>query len=653
MSSSHPSLSDTSPCLFALIALMRAIRLSPNGQRQVSSPWLTPAQRSVPDLRHTDQIFVLLDDLHDMGWSQFLRLALGLEKKDNNLLVFDKPDRRAFGPQGNQTLLDLLKDGSRLRVKEGLELCPGAKDAILFLDLRLFNTRTSKEEMGFFGDLLNLAKQVEDNNANREDLPWRGFTSTELQAVANCIEQEKVEHDDYFIALTMLPRLIALVDPSLPIVLFSSTGQRRIVEALKDYGSIVTEFDKPRFSGDTSSNIVAMARIRFEQALSYAFCLVRGRAVCQRFQSAPVANRNETSEPYVEIYIDEANEASEETFRVGGIAIIYEGHDKADEFNKEIVKQSLVWGPTNIEPRPTNVMPKRLGDWRDYQPTVFKPIDNLLQSGWALDAIGFGLVIPPIVKWLDARDLTSPWCLDNFYRTLVLYALEVLLFEVLPESIGQQRRPFECGVYVATRRRYESDVDAPRDWPKLTSRYGIQIIKDKDRNKEYFVSVASNSVYPMVAQVLALNPTASVRIVAARGGKLSYGVTQRTHYERELARPAHFLADPVVRFCQDKNKLIKLPSLGEWLNRGFVSIADDRFVSSLLACRHARADRHVEAILEAYNASQCTPGNAELDRWVKTRIAQSARVLSGPDFSDLCRRLLSKSNTSLRSAVGK
>ncbi len=67
--------------------------------------------------------------------------------------------------------------------------------------------------MGFFKTLLTLARQVEGDSWAKEDLPWAGFTSQELQSIENCIADQKVETDDYLIALTLLPRLIALVDP--------------------------------------------------------------------------------------------------------------------------------------------------------------------------------------------------------------------------------------------------------------------------------------------------------------------------------------------------------------------------------------------------------------------------------------------------------
>jgi hypothetical protein len=617
----------------------------PHQLEKVSAPWVGPNKWKNYGLEGTDPVFVLLDDMHDLGWSEFLRLSLGVgttEEKNGSLIVSGAPDAQRFGAQGASSLLDLLTDETgRLRVNGGIELYAGAKDAILFLDLRLFNQRTIGEEMGFFDNLLSLARQVEDNGGPREDLPWVGFSSQEIQAVGNCIAGQKIESDDYYVALTLLPRLIALVDPMLPVVLFSSTGQRRIAEALKGYGSIITDFDKPRFFGEVSGGIVEETRQRFDRAVTRALMLLKGRSVCRRFQTGIVPERNCEREYHAEIFIDEADEIAETTFRIGGVAIIYDDENQAELFNREMVRRGLTWGSTNIEPRPTNIINKRLPIER-YQTTVYDPVEELLAATKVKGLIGFTLAAPPDLRWRDSTDLTSPWCLDNLYRNLVAQALETLFYEVLPEKLGQAKPRLSCGVYVANRKRCQSDADAPSDWDSankmnITGRYGTRIKFDPKEKKSYFQSIASDSVYPLVAQVRALMPEAGIRVTAARGNHLRYGVD--TEYPQDLPRPAHLLADPVVSLSNPPDRLKWQPSLKAWLARGFTSVADERFGTTLHSCRHARAGRYVEAILDAWRACHLSAGNNELEWWAKPRIAGSVGALSGRDFVELCMRL--------------
>lgn len=122
--------------------------------------------------------FVVLDDLCGVGWSAFLRLALGISSEDS-LRASDNPDRDGFGPARDKSLLDLLLDAKgTLCVGRG-ESLTGGKDEIFFIDLRLFQNRSVAAERRFLARLLEAARQAP---ASRADLPWPGFTDDELSA---------------------------------------------------------------------------------------------------------------------------------------------------------------------------------------------------------------------------------------------------------------------------------------------------------------------------------------------------------------------------------------------------------------------------------------------------------------------------------------
>jgi hypothetical protein len=631
------------PCLRALLSLMRVLGLFPLNSEKVSGPWIAPNSWRGSRAVDTQPVIVLLDDMHDLGWADFVRLALGVEaadEKNGAFVASDAPDAKKFGPNGVASLLELITDpGGRLRVGGGLELCQGRRDAVLFLDLRLFNNRSVEEEMRFFEGLLTLARQVESGKTTQE-LPWTGFTGQEIQAIENCIAFRKVENDDYLVALTMLPRLLALVDPMLPIVLFSSTGQRRVAEALRDYRNIITHFDKPRFFAEAGGGIVEDTRDRFERAVSDALDLLRARRVCKGLEVGSVNAGNDLRQHYIEIYIDEADRVDDSTFRVGGLAIICDDKKQADQLNTGMVSGGLVWGSTEVDPAPLTCLPKQSMPWRDYQTKIFGPVEALLKSSNVREVMGFSLAVSPTFQWGDTTDLTSPSCLDNLYRSLVLLSLETLLFEALPQRLNQVEPNFTCSIYVATRNRFESDADTPSDWDprsdtSIARRYGIKIRQSK-QNQLFFTSVTSDTVYPMVAQVRALMPGTNIKVITARGSQLFYGVNNQ--YPESLPRPAHLLADLAVRFANNAGALSKQPTLRKWLKNGFVATADDQFVSTLEACRRARMGNHVEAILATYKASRLS-ANKGVAWWAKPRVSRSVSALSGLDFAELAHRL--------------
>jgi hypothetical protein len=586
-------------------------------------PWVSEKEVNlVPDAS-----FVLIDDMADLGWEALLRKALGLGQNDTRLVTFRSPD---------PILKSLLDDNGRLRLNKGLQL-PGVSQAtILFLDLRLFARGRPVEEFRFFDALLDAASQA----THPSDLPWkRGeFTEEELRMVRRCIDQRLLEGERYYAALTLLPRLIALVDPQLPIVLFASTGQRRILEALKPYGTIITEFEKPRLFIESGPQIVAQTQIRFERAFRQAIRLLMGRITLRRLRSQTCESERRRpeaaggiAEPYVEIYLDEASLAIRRDFVVGGVALVYEAEGVAERLNERMIQDGLVWGPSDIRerPKPRACLPKEFNDLDDLNKRVLNRVARILEELGVLP-VGFCLKRGPAVPTSDSLNLASPACLDNVYRRLVLEALEVLLFEVLPCLLSE--KPFRCAVYAATRIRTQPRGAGGEEWSELPRRYGVNVITPLEGGPLFFQSVRSDSVYPMVAEVLARHPESKAQVCAARGARLVYLNSDRGYsslpHRQELPRPAHFLADIVARFGPGPCGR----PLKTWLERGFVGIADERFDCLLSACRHARAGRHVDALLAAAAASK-------IDPWANPRVAKSLDALAGPDFVQFCERL--------------
>ena len=141
----------------------------------------------------------------------------------------------------------------------------------------------------------------------------------------------------------------------------------------------------------------------------------------------------------------------------------------------------------------------------------------------------------------------------------------------------------------------------------------------------------------MVAQVRALHPEADIRVAYARSSQLIYGIN--TSYPEALPRPAHLLADLVVRFSTNHGALGAQPTLRAWLNHGFSAVADESFESALRACRHARAGRKVEAIVESLGSTGAGRMPVGVAAWALPPIARAAASLNGREFLRLCSRL--------------
>ncbi len=131
------------------------------------------------------------------------------------------------------------------------------------------------------------------------------------------------------------------MDLSLPIVLFSSTHRREIIEGLKAYGNIITIFEKPRLLAVTQDETVALAKVQFQQAVERALDLVATRRLCADLSI--VVCESPTLQPkIVEIYVEESGNDSD--FRVGGLIVAYPTEQAVSIFASQLRKANLVWG---------------------------------------------------------------------------------------------------------------------------------------------------------------------------------------------------------------------------------------------------------------------------------------------------------------------
>lgn len=188
----------------------------------------------------------LIDDQYPVGYSDILDFVVDTPGKiiccDSAAILFGKlrdvlECRRIDTPGWRKPLFD--------------------KATILLLDLRLWFD-TSKEQLASFHDALIKIGNLYQDNIKEPFKETRGNIAVVLD------EQRKAWADDWTIvkknitdqkdiedllALTMLPRLLSIVDPFLPIIVFSSSAQRQTLEAFAGYPNIITDFRKPMPTG--------------------------------------------------------------------------------------------------------------------------------------------------------------------------------------------------------------------------------------------------------------------------------------------------------------------------------------------------------------------------------------------------------------------
>jgi hypothetical protein len=631
-SNQKPSQAPTSTTALDLLKkVMNLLQMIPAQSDREPAPWIVPGewQRDIEKL-------ILIDDLHDLGWADFLKKALGIGADEQVFLPCKSPIESCLGRNRNASLMDLLVEqadgGEQLRVNQDVSLS-GSQKEIVFLDLRLFSRGAAGEERKTFVRLLKLARQVQEGHGN---LPWPGFSQAEIDAVQQCVDTPQLGDgsSEYHIALTLLPRLLALVAPRLPIVIFSSTGQRTILQALERYGTIALEFEKPRLFPGASGVGIAETKQKFLRAFRQAVRIARGRHTVTQLLSKCQGNLLQGSGlsssdiKHVDLYFDEGGRTNMKSFRIACLAIGHRTLEDSDTFNRWMVGKHLLWGPVDLDSESQSAQHDYLPkcdaltdkDVRYYESNIFVPVNEFLAEQNA-QASAYCLVAGrEASEGRGSSNLAHPDCLENRYQSLFQQLLELLLFDVLKVQCRDNRNKFSISVYVATRAR-KKDEFVPEVWEKLPEMFGLATTDDRVR------TVTGQNVHILVSQVLALGKTDSLEIAAARASKL-----QRDVFGVERPRPAHHLADIVARYCRCDRLLHYLPTLQRWTKNGFIEVADVRFKHLLAASRHVREGRLVDALF-----AFCRAG--KISSWAKNMVSECAQALNGWDFIEFCDRI--------------
>jgi len=110
---------------------------------------------------------------------------------------------------------------------------------VLALDLRLWTDNKNRDK--FFSRLLGLCAKLGADQIADEHFK-RALRAVEGGGIGSA-EQNEIE------GLALFPLLLSHIDPSLPILLFSSTQQRAVAEMVSHRPNIISDFAKPIFSG--------------------------------------------------------------------------------------------------------------------------------------------------------------------------------------------------------------------------------------------------------------------------------------------------------------------------------------------------------------------------------------------------------------------
>jgi cold shock CspA family protein len=202
---------------------------------------------------------LLIDDRADLGYADVVACLLRGSVEDHTAhdgrTTTGRVETKGFTLRWDKApdtpcawlerLLTTQLTGAKINVIGASETENGPPQAepfdILLLDLRLFDTQSnSAKQKSFLQRLIRCCGYIDaQNNPSISKF----LRSAERFLISSDQSRPGLGY------LLLLPALLATVDPSLPIIIFSSTHQRELVDDLAPYPNVITTFAKPLVSG--------------------------------------------------------------------------------------------------------------------------------------------------------------------------------------------------------------------------------------------------------------------------------------------------------------------------------------------------------------------------------------------------------------------
>lgn len=384
----------------------------------------------------------------------------------------------AAGPDWLMTKLEAL-DARKTPLKRRLHLTveDGDQDRneVLLLDLRLFVGR-STEESAFRMRAIAARLLIADPDI-------------ELKAELNQAMASEAQ------GLSALPRLLATADPLLPILVFSSTGRRDVVNMFSGHPNIVTQFAKPRLLGDGTGELRAITEQSFDAALEEGAKLVRRRRVVRDLQGARarcVRQPRQDKFCHVGVYVDESGRAAQVgrfPFVMAGIVALYPSQAAEASF---VASLGAIRDDLQRKGRP--------GDGESQEQAAARRADvarrvlaHAQQQGICLRGavIGRGSGLPPRPHYGPRQDWAD-LALDRVHRILLKQVIAVsLTYVVCDDELVEHPT---CRVLADA--RSVPDRDLPEGAAPHVREFGYVCSYERGVGKWHFLN--QPSVYPIV-----------------------------------------------------------------------------------------------------------------------------------------------------------
>ena len=480
----------------ALMQLLRACGLA------------APKAFPVPhELKSTDLNVLLVDDQAEHGWLQWIQA------------VFQGSTiRHALSPM---SLLNSLKTqwnekkGKDLRFRFELPgLANDAKNPVLFLDLRLFSEQWTKE-LDFYDELCRFILTYKAHFCGNK-APWKAIPEERVAVLQEWRKNNpQPESPEHFEAMLLLPKVLALADMALPIILFSSTAKRDLVAPLADCKNIYLGFHKDAVHSEVGlSPLTYLANI-LPEILSYG----EWRRQVWELSQVKALSQAQQESFHWEIYIDESGTQEGNFFRVAGLLVGYRNKEHAEAIHQQMDAAKIRWRNDNDSIHWQEDQTEWLGKPRNNQLAN----QYFLNEQWTsisarLEELTGGLpkysfcilkeFNDPNTQNAEAVEnptLTNPHSLDNQFFSLLNDILETCLFDVL--GIVCAENQLTVSIFAASRLRVLRDAPPDHYWVKLHrdkyAAFGVSLFLPRRPNSQpSYQALQMDGILPVISELL-------------------------------------------------------------------------------------------------------------------------------------------------------
>jgi len=628
------------------------------------SPWRTKTKEDPFGSEKIVGNVLLIDDLADL-WKPVLEQALPLAVvstilRDEFLVFLEKLPAR---------LESIWETGEKVTPRKLTDFAgdSDSTDFVLFLDLRLL-PETDPRRAGFYKNLAKLAMTLDKH---METLPWLGGRD-ERSGWASWLKDivsGKESHPE-----PLLAQIISLIDPTLPIIVFSSSHASDFTDPLAPFGNLSTGFRKPTPAIMPELRMPILKK-EFAQTCERAARVKHIRhLLTEGFVEDP--NFLPATCEHCEIFIDEGGSYVDDRMNISGIAVCG-GADSVQAFHEDLHSRFLaarspgvtcfhqaVAGSSSAN-RPGSFFPKRpetKEEWADH----WKNVQNLAKEAQDcavaanVNLLAFTSEFPTdgdgAVEWMRLGDLDQErQILDVGYTARMVEVLGILTFDVLMASHRCSGPPVTVGIDLGTRDAVANSkglVGNPAGLKELRNRlkfrWGVRTEGDAIRLQSKRKSIDDRT--PLRLFELALTGafgsrvnSAKVEVVHARGCFLTNWKTDNhiTAWDdgELMPKPLHYLADFLAnainrRDHKEARSFLEGQELQGWFDHGFKLLESDDSLDWVEILSDWDSGQRVLAIQKVITAGEEQRNNAPA--FVRAKIhSWNTNTLSDQDLRSL------------------